>query len=88
MFVRLAFELRALVCGLWRAGLAVRIAGATSVQSAGTAARPLRTTGQQLLTFNGDGSQDYGYGYQHGGTNYKCPSCGKGKGRQEGIGQV
>ena len=30
----LLFELRALVCGLWRAGLAVRIAGATSVQSA------------------------------------------------------
>ena len=35
------------------------------------------TTGQQLLTFNGDGSQDYGHGYQSGGANYACPSCGK-----------
>ena len=30
----LLFEIRALVCGSWRAGLAVKIAGSTSVRSA------------------------------------------------------
>ncbi len=43
------------------------------------------TTGQQLLTFNGDGSQDFGYGYQHGAKNYACPSCGKGFAKMQGM---
>ena len=43
------------------------------------------TNAQQLLTFNGDGSQDFGYGYQHGGKNYACPSCGKGFAKMQGM---
>jgi hypothetical protein len=35
------------------------------------------TNGQQLLTFNGQGEQDWNQGYQSGGNNYSCPSCGK-----------
>ena len=35
------------------------------------------TTGQQLLTFSGDGSQDWSSGYTAGGDNYSCPACGK-----------
>ena len=33
--------------------------------------------GQQMLTFNGAGQQDYTAGYESGGYNYNCPGCGK-----------
>ena len=33
--------------------------------------------GQQMLTFNGAGEQDYTAGYESGGYNYKCPGCAK-----------
>jgi ribosomal protein L44E len=34
--------------------------------------------GPALLTFNGDGAQDFTQGYQEAGLNYHCPACGKG----------
>lgn len=34
--------------------------------------------GPALLTFNGDGSQDWAQGYESGGWNYHCPGCRKG----------
>ena len=34
--------------------------------------------GQQMLTFNGAGQQDWTAGYQSGGKNYHCPGCNKG----------
>ena len=34
--------------------------------------------GQQMLTFNGSGEQDWSAGYQSSGKNYRCPGCQKG----------
>ena len=35
------------------------------------------TTGQQLLTFNGNGEQDWSQGYDDTANNYSCPACRK-----------
>ena len=34
--------------------------------------------GPALLTFNGDGRQDFTQGYVEGGKNFHCPGCRKG----------
>jgi hypothetical protein len=35
------------------------------------------TSGQRLLTFDGNGQLDHSAGYVAGGKNYHCPSCRK-----------
>ena len=41
--------------------------------------------GQALLTFNGNGQQDWSQGYEAGGKNYRCPSCQKSFGTLGGM---